>query len=91
MAHTAESLSARTKIRQLGGCLIPAHPDLADEFEDLANAAYDMPQDQLADDIRVLLERLKHLTTGATEADFPRLPDVKRAAYGLSDLEQLLR
>lgn len=91
MAHTAESFSARTKIREVGGCLAAAHPDLADEFEDLSNAAYDIPQSQLAGDIRVLLDRVYRLTAGATEADFPRLGDVKRAAFALSDLEQLLR
>uniref|UniRef100_UPI003F492894 hypothetical protein n=1 Tax=Pseudarthrobacter oxydans TaxID=1671 RepID=UPI003F492894 len=91
MAHTAESLSAKTKIHEVGGCLRAAHPDLADEFDDLAFAAYDMPQAQLAGDIKVLLDRVYRLTAGATEEDFPRLRDVKRAVWALQDLEELLR
>lgn len=88
----AESLSAKTKIRQLGGCLYAAHPDLTDEVEDIVDFEYDDKTDaQWASDISGLLRRVKRLTQNATEANFPRLGDVNRAVFDLEDLADNLR
>jgi hypothetical protein len=85
----AQRLSAKKRIRELEGCLMPTRPDLAQEAKKLAEAAYDddMPAAALASEIGKLVRSVESETQGETAATFPGLHAVWAAIGDLKTLK----